>query len=79
MKSVADTLAAETLADVLALSVEERIALALRLGERDAALYAAANGVRLADAKQVLRRNGQRGRRASACASLDPLDPLDPP
>lgn len=71
MKSVADALAAETRAEILGLTVAERIALALRLGDRDAKLYAAANGVGIDEAKQVLDRNGRRGRRPSACASPD--------
>lgn len=71
MKSVADALAAETRQSVLELSVGERIALALELGDRDARLYAAANRVSLEEAKRILSRNARRGRRPSACACPD--------
>lgn len=65
MKSVADSLAAETDAAALDLSPGERIALALRLGERDARLYAAANSVTVEEARRILSRNSRAGRRPS--------------
>jgi endonuclease V-like protein UPF0215 family len=71
VKSAADTLAEETDAAVLAMSVTERVALALRLGDRDVRLYAAANGLSEDQARRILRRNSQIGRRPSACARFD--------
>ena len=65
MKSVADSLAAKTEAEVRALSASERIALALRLGDRDAKIYAAANSVPEETARRILARNNRAGRRPS--------------
>jgi len=68
MKSVADELRLEDLNATLALSVAERVALALHLGEQAVATYAAANGVSPDQARRILRRNNQIGRRPSAVA-----------
>ena len=71
MKSVADELAKETAEAALALSVEERIASALRLGRQAVELYASTHGLGLEEARLELRRRNQIGRRPSACASFD--------
>ncbi len=68
MTSLADTLRAETVARVLAMTVEERIALALSLGDDDLALYVRATGADVATARRQLHSRRQRGRIPSACA-----------
>jgi hypothetical protein len=65
MRSVADDLRAETMSAVARLSVEERIGLALRLGDDDVALYRAAHGVSETEARVALARMRLVGRRQS--------------
>ncbi len=65
MASVADELRRATLAKVLALSVEERLALAASLAEADLDLYCAANGVSRGEGRRVFQRQRQAGRLAS--------------
>jgi hypothetical protein len=71
MKSVADTLQSDTVRDVARLSVTERVALALELGDRAVALFASANHVSESEARRTLRRNNQIGRRPSEAARID--------
>jgi hypothetical protein len=66
---VAEELRAELHADMLALSIEERICLALELGDRAVCLYADAEGISSDEARRVLMRNSQKGRRPSRIAS----------
>jgi hypothetical protein len=66
-KSVADELARAERERVSALSCEERISLALALGERSIADFAAAQGLDRAEARRRLERERQAGRRRSAC------------
>ncbi|HEX7677962.1 MAG TPA: hypothetical protein VF713_07560 [Thermoanaerobaculia bacterium] len=66
---VAEELSAELQADVLALSIDERIRLALELGDRAVRLYAEAEGISSYEARRVLMKNSQKGRRPSRVAS----------
>ncbi len=68
MTSVADQLRDETRRRVLEMSPAARVELALRLGDEDARLYAAANGVTEAEARLVLARRRQAGRQPSKSA-----------
>lgn len=72
MDSVADELRKDAERDVSRLSVSERVALALALGEQAVSIYASANGVSREEARRTLRRNAQAGRRPSAVARLEP-------
>lgn len=56
-------------AEVLSLSADERVHLTLELGNRAVRLYAEAEGISLDDARRVLMRNSQKGRRPSKVAS----------
>lgn len=67
MRSVADDLRQRDRDAVLKLSPGERIALALRLGERDLELFCRAQGLDRETAVRVLRRRRQAGRRPSRC------------
>lgn len=67
MKSVADDLRRDQLARLATLSMTERIALSVRLGEEAARMYAHQHGLSLTDAKRELQRQRQVGRRPSAC------------
>lgn len=71
MKSVADELARQTAEAVKKLSPGERIALALRLGDQAVEVFAAAKGIDRAEARRILRRNSQIGRRPSRVMSDD--------
>ena len=66
MKSVADDLSREEMERTLLLSPDERMQIALRLGDEAVAIYAAANGVSESDARRILRQNSQFGRRPSS-------------
>jgi len=73
MRSVADDLRDDSARAVARLSVAERIALALRLGDEDVALYRRAHGVSEADARRALARVRAVGRlpsRANDCTRL---------
>jgi hypothetical protein len=65
MRSVADDLRAETVRTVARLKAEERIALALRLGDDDVALYRVTHGVSETEARLLLSRMRSVGRRHS--------------
>jgi hypothetical protein len=67
MGSVADELRQRDRQRVLELPVEERIELALRLGEEALEAFAAAQGVDRATAIRLLQRRRQAGRRPSRC------------
>lgn len=67
MTSVADALRADTRRRMAALSADERLRLALALGDDDAAAFAASHGVSLDEARRVLSRSRRQGRRPSAC------------
>lgn len=54
MRSVADDFRSESARQVANLPVSERVALALRLGEQDVALYRAAHGTSDADTRRAL-------------------------
>jgi hypothetical protein len=71
MRSVADQLRRETHARVLDLPLMERIALSLRLGDEDVALYAAHANLDRAEARRRLRAQRAHGRRDSRAARLD--------
>lgn len=66
---VAEQVRAELQADMLALSVDERMRLALELGDRAVRLYAEAEAISPDEARRVLMRNSQKGRRPSKVAS----------
>jgi len=74
MKSVADELRAETRARVLGLPVAARIALALQLGDEDAALYAAHAGLEIDEARRRLHTQRAHGRAFSHAARLETDD-----
>ena len=69
MRSVADDLREELQEQTLRLSVEERMALALRLGERGLELYRQAHGLDRETALRQLQRQRQVGRTPSKCMS----------
>jgi hypothetical protein len=71
MKSVADQIAREAVEAVSTLTASERVSLALRLGEQAVEIYASANCVGQDEARRILRRNNQLGRRASVALSDD--------
>jgi hypothetical protein len=66
MRSVADELRVRNVERVLELPVGERVALALSLGDDDAAIYAKTNAIELSAAIARLRASRSRGRRPSA-------------
>lgn len=70
MRSVADELRAETALAVARLSPLERIALALRLGDDDVALYRQAHRVSEIEARVSLARLRSFGRRRSPSNEL---------
>lgn len=65
MPSVADELSHELRDAVALLTPDERIELALRLGDEAVALYCAAQGVDAATAREHLAASRQTGRRSS--------------
>jgi hypothetical protein len=65
--SVSDVLAADERRRVAALSVGERVRLALELGERSLAAYCSASGLDRDDARRGVERRRQARRRRSAC------------
>ena len=69
MRSVADDLRRDTVARVLTLSVAERIALALALGDEDADRYMRGNGVSREEAIRHLSARHREGRTPSRAAS----------
>lgn len=62
MHSVADDLREEQIREVQKMTPDERVQLALRLGERALEIYMAANHVDRAAAVAALRRSGSAGR-----------------
>jgi hypothetical protein len=68
MRSVADELRVRNSAHVLRLSVPERIALALSLGDEDLTRFSELNRLDPASARARLRATRSRGRRASVAA-----------
>ena len=69
MKSVADDLRAELREEVNRLSIDERIKLALRLGEEGVERFRLANGLDRETAIRLLERRRQAGRTPSKCMS----------
>jgi len=69
MRSVADDLREELQEEVLLLSFEERMALALRLGERGLEIFRQATGLDRTAAIRELQRQRQAGRIPSKCMS----------
>ncbi|HEX6973703.1 MAG TPA: hypothetical protein VF147_04840 [Vicinamibacterales bacterium] len=69
MKSVADGLRERTAARVLAMPAAARIALALALGDQDAALFATAVGCDPDTARRRLGASRRHGRTPSHCAA----------
>jgi hypothetical protein len=67
MRSVADDLRQRDREAVLKLSPEERIALALQLGERDLEIFCRFQGLEREEALRILQRRRQAGRRYSRC------------
>jgi hypothetical protein len=65
MRSVADDFRNESARMVAKLPMSERVALALRLGDQDVALYQAAHGISHADARRALATARHVGRRPS--------------
>jgi hypothetical protein len=53
--------------EVLAMTPDERVALAFALGERDLEFFMAANGLPRKEALAEIERSRQRGRRYSRC------------
>jgi hypothetical protein len=68
MRSVADDLRDEGRRRVLAMTPDERRELALRLGDEDVDLFSRARGLSEADARRVITRRRQHGRRPSRAA-----------
>jgi hypothetical protein len=66
-RSVADELARAEQERIASLSPGERVALALELGERSLADYAAAHGIGREAARKEFERERQAGRRPSGC------------
>jgi hypothetical protein len=73
MRSVADTLHADTDDCTARLTPGARVRLALALGERDAGVLAAYRGISREEARRVLAAQRRRGRARSA--SLEGLPP----
>jgi hypothetical protein len=73
MRSVADVLRVETAPGVARLTPAERVALALRLGDDDIALYRVACGVSQVEARAALGRSRAIGRRRSPSNDAGPL------
>ena len=69
MRSVADDLREELQDDGLRLPFEERMALALRLGERGLEMFRQASGLDRETALRELQRQRQAGRIPSKCMS----------
>lgn len=69
MRSVADDLREELQDEGLLLSFEERMALALRLGERGLEMFRQASGLDRETAIRELQRQRQAGRIPSKCMS----------
>jgi hypothetical protein len=69
MASVAEDLRARTVARVLGMTVRERIALALALGDDDVARFARSSGSDLDAARRRLSQTRRRGRTPSRCAA----------
>ncbi len=67
MRSVADDLRREQRRALALLTPAERVALALRLGQRDTRTFAATQRLTIEQARRSLRQRRQRGRRASRC------------
>jgi hypothetical protein len=67
VKSVLDDLRRESREADLRMTPAERVALAFRLGRRDLALFAAAEGLSLGEARRRLERARQAGRRRCRC------------
>jgi hypothetical protein len=67
MRSVADDLRREQRRELAQLTPAERVALALRLGQRAAHTFAATRGLSIAEAQRLLRSRRQRGRQPSRC------------
>jgi hypothetical protein len=74
MRSVADQLRLETRARVLDLPVMARIALSLRLGDEDVALYSAHVNLDPHEARRRLHAQRAHGRRDARVARLDADD-----
>lgn len=69
MKSVADELRQRDREAILKLTVEERMELALKLGEEDLALFCQHQGVDRETGIRLLQRRRQAGRQPSKCMS----------
>jgi len=67
MRSVADELRQRDREAVMKLTPEERIELALQLGEEDLEIFCRAQGLERREAIRVLQRRRQAGRRYSRC------------
>lgn len=67
MKSVADELREKTRREVMAMSPDERLALAFALGDADLETYRRARGLSSDEARRELERRRQLGRRTSKC------------
>jgi hypothetical protein len=70
MSALAEHLRQRAQADVQQLSPDERIMLALALGDDDLRMFCAASGEDRAAAVRRLTAMRQQGRRVSACASM---------
>ena len=67
MRSVADVLRVKNRARLMAMTPAERVALALALGKRDREIFRAACGITTEEARRILERQRQTGRRRSRC------------
>jgi hypothetical protein len=67
MRSVADSLRADTLAADARRAADQRLEIALRLGDADVSLLATARAMSDAEARRHIARQRQHGRRPSGC------------
>lgn len=77
MKSVADQLRAETIAEMLAMTPDDRLALSFRLGDEAIADLARSRGISEEKAAWLIRAQRRAGRRYSRC--IEELEGEPPP
>lgn len=67
MTNVGKHLREETIAEGLAMTLDERIQVAFALGDEAVRLFAQMNDLSTTEAESILDRNRQKGRRVSGC------------
>jgi len=72
VSAVARALRARTVARVLQMSVSDRVALALNLGDEDLERFMQASGLERQEARRRLAEQRRRGRTPSGCAASRP-------